>query len=112
MKLKELVQQKYKKGFPYLSGPKIFNYWAFIIQEYGGAKLINSEYIEIAPDTHVTKCSVLLGVIKKGEAEKIAKEKLSEKWRNILSGSGINPIEMHPPLWFWSKNNFLYKLKN
>lgn len=112
LKLKEIVQVKQKKGFPYLSGPKIFNYWSFIIQEYGGVKLKNSEYIEIAPDTHVTKCSVLLGVIDEAEAHKISKERLSEKWRNVLGGSGITPIEMHPPLWFWSKNNFKYLLKN
>jgi len=60
LKLRNIIQQQFKKGFPYLSGPKIFNYWSFIIQEYGKVKLKNSEFIEIAPDTHVTKCSVLL----------------------------------------------------
>jgi len=29
LNLKELIQFKYKQGFPYLSGPKIFNYWSF-----------------------------------------------------------------------------------
>jgi hypothetical protein len=111
LKLKEMIQTKCKKGFPYLSGPKIFNYWLFIIQQYGGVKLINSECIEIAPDTHVTQCSMLLELITQKEAEKISKEKLSEKWRTVLEGTGITPIEMHPPLWFWSRNNFEYKLK-
>jgi hypothetical protein len=110
LKLKELVQINYKKGFPYLSGPKIFNYWAFIIQKYGGARISNSNFIEIAPDTHVTKCSVILEVITQKESEKISKEKLSEKWRTILDGTEITPIEMHSPLWFWSRNNFSYKL--
>ena len=110
LKLKELVQKQYKKGFPYLSGPKIFNYWSFIIQEYGKIELKNSEYIEIAPDTHITKCSVRLGVITKQESELLSKEEISERWRELLRGSGINPIQMHPPLWFWSRNNFQYQL--
>ena len=109
-KLKELIQVKFKKGFPYLSGPKIFNYWSFIIQEYGKIKLKNSEFIEIAPDTHIMQCSVILGVITKEESESLTKEKISENWREILKGTGINPIDMHPPLWFWSRNGFKFKL--
>ena len=111
LKLRQIVQVDYKKGFPYLSGPKIFNYWSSIIQRYGGVKLKNSEFIEIAPDTHVTKCSVILGVITEDEALVLSKEKLSEKWRDVLTGSGINPIDMHSPLWFWSRNNFQFKLE-
>jgi 3-methyladenine DNA glycosylase Tag len=112
LNLKDLVQDKHKKGFPYLSGPKIFNYWSFILGEYGKVQLKNKEYIEIAPDTHVTQCSVLLGVITHEEAEKLSKDQISEKWRTLLNGSGIAPIEMHPPLWFWSRNGFIYKLED
>lgn len=108
-KLRETIQTNLKKGFPYLSGPKIFNYWSFIMKTYGKIPLKNAEYIEIAPDTHVTQCSVLLGVITKEEAEKLSKDKISERWRITLKGSGINPIDMHPPLWFWSRNGFLFK---
>lgn len=111
LKLKDIVQKQFKKDFPYLSGPKIFNYWSFIIQEYGKVKLKNSEFIEIAPDTHITKCSVILGVITKEDSETFSKEKISEKWRELLHGTGINPIDMHPPLWFWSRNNFIFKLE-
>ncbi|MFA5764378.1 MAG: hypothetical protein WC915_06230, partial [archaeon] len=111
LKLKQIIQKDYKKEFPYLSGPKIFNYWAHIIQTYGEIKLSNSEFIEIAPDTHITKCSIKLGLISKTESEKISKEKLNLIWRESLNGSKITPIEMHSPLWFWSRNNFQYKLK-
>jgi len=107
LKLRELLQIKHKKGFPYLSGPKIFNYWCFILTQYCNVQLKNSEFIEIAPDTHVTKCSILLGVI---DDENLLKEQISAKWREILSGFRITPIEMHPPLWFWSRNGFLFKL--
>lgn len=109
--IKDNVQNKFKKEFPYLSGPKIFNYWCFIISSFGGVDLSNMEFIEIAPDTHVTKCSVILGVTSQDEAEKLTKNQISSRWRELLHGSSIAPIEMHPPLWFWSKNNFKYKLK-
>ena len=111
LKLKDIVQNKFKKGFPYLSGPKIFNYWSFIIQEYGQIKLKNSEFIEIAPDTHITKCSVKLGVITNQEAETLSKDRISERWRKVLKNSGITPIEMHPPLWFWSRNGFKFEIE-
>lgn len=110
--LKDLVQNKYKKKFPYLSGPKIFNYWSFILCEYGKVNLKNKEFIEIAPDTHITQCSILMGVVSEDEAKKLSKDEISERWRTLLQGSGILPIEMHPPLWFWSKNGFVYKLRN
>lgn len=98
--LKKIVQTNFKKGFPYLSGAKIFNYWSFISNYYCQANLTNSKYIDIAPDTHVTKCSALLSAISEQEAEVLSKEEISERWRNILEGSDINSIDMHLPLWF------------
>ncbi len=110
LKLKNIIQVKYKKQFPYLSGPKIFNYWCFILGEYGKVQLKNKEYIDIAPDTHITQCSILLKVITREESLKLSKEEISERWRKLLKGSGITPIVMHPPLWFWSRNGFLFKI--
>lgn len=110
LKLKQIVQVDFKKGFPYLSGPKIFNYWSFILSTYGGVKLKNRDQIDIAPDTHITQCSVKLQVITEKEAETLSKEEISKRWRDILKGSGIDPIDMHPPLWFWSRNGFIFKL--
>jgi hypothetical protein len=109
--LKYLVQNKYKRQFPYLSGPKIFNYWAFILGEYGKVSIKNKEHINIAPDTHIIQCSILLGVINKDQAKKLSRDKISEKWKVLLNGSDITPIEMHSPLWFWSRNGFSFKLK-
>ena len=106
LKLKDLVQIKYKKDFPYLSGPKIFNYWSYIIQEYGGVELANRSYIEIAPDTHVIQASVKLGVIDQLEVDHITREEISRRWREYLKDSGIDPIDVHSPLWFWSRGGF------
>ena len=105
----KLVNIDHKKGFPYLSGPKIFNYWSFIINTYGGVILTNRHHIEIAPDTHITQCSVKLGVISAEEALSLTKDAISAKWRELLKESEIDPIDMHPPLWFWSRNGFLYQ---
>ncbi len=110
LQLRDIVQSSHKKQFPYLSGPKIFNYWSFIISTFGKVPLKHKEYIEIAPDTHVTKCSVLLNVISESEAISLTKDQISTRWRELLNGSGITPIDMHPPLWFWSRNNFIYQL--
>lgn len=110
LQLREVLQLDYKKGFPYLSGPKIFNYWSFIISIYGNISLKNKDNIDIAPDTHITKCSVRLGIITQIESEKLSKEQISERWKNILMGTGIDPIDMHAPLWFWSHNGFIFKL--
>lgn len=110
LNLKQIVKVDHKKGFPYLSGPKIFNYWSFIVSTYGGIKLSNRDHIEIAPDTHITQCSVKLGVITSDETDVLTKDAISERWRGLLKESGIDPIDMHPPLWFWSRNSFLHEL--
>jgi len=110
LKLQKCVQVDHKKGFPYLSGPKIFHYWSYILGEYCGVTLKNRECIQIAPDTHVVQCSVLLGVITADEALKLKKDEISDRWRQALIGTGLSPIDMHSPLWFWSRNGFKYQL--
>jgi hypothetical protein len=110
IELQKLIQVTHKKGFPYLSGPKIFHYWCFILMLYCTVPLKNAEYIDIAPDTHITQCSIKLGVITSEESTTLTKEKISTRWRTLLHDSGITPIQMHPPLWFWSRNDFSYQL--
>lgn len=108
IQLKQMIQVDYKKGFPYLSGPKIFNYWSFILSTYGGVKLKNRDQIDIAPDTHITQCSVRLAVITQDESISLSKDQISNRWREVLKGSGIDPIDMHSPFWFWSRNGFIF----
>ncbi len=110
LKLKQALQIDYKKGFPYLSGPKIFNYWSFVISTYGEIPLQNRDSIDIAPDTHITKCSIKLGVINEEESETLSKDEISLRWKKLLEGSGIDPIDMHSPLWFWSHNGFIFEI--
>lgn len=112
LRIQEVIQVAHKKEFPYLSGPKIFHYWSYILGEYCNIPLKNKEFIQIAPDTHVIKCSILLGVLTEDEVTWMTRDDISARWREVLIGSGLSPIDMHSPLWFWSKNNFSYKLSD
>lgn len=110
LNLRDIVQKKYKKQFPYLSGPKIFNYWTYILTKYCDVELKNRNHIEIAPDTHVLQASVKLGIITKEDINKISKEEVSRIWRELLDGTNIDPIDVHSPLWFWSRGGFRVEL--
>jgi len=63
----KLYIQKNKKDFPYLSGPKILNYWLYVLGDYTGFQFKNCQHITIAPDTHVIQASVRLGLIIESE---------------------------------------------
>jgi hypothetical protein len=104
--LKEIVQKEHKKGFPYLSGPKIFNYWSYILTEYCDVKLQYRNFIEIAPDTHVIQASIKLGIIDEDGVSNLSRDEISKTWRELLEGTGIDPIDVHSPLWFWSRGGF------
>lgn len=62
-KIKEYIVGN-KKKFPYLSGPKILNYWLYVMTQYTAIDLAGREYITVAPDTHVIQASIKLGLIK------------------------------------------------
>lgn len=102
----ELVQVQMKKDFPYLSGPKLANYWLFILSLFTDVKLGGMEGISIIPDTHVIQASHKLGITNK----ETAAQKVAEAWLSLLDGSGIIPVQMHPVLWNWSRNSFLPEL--
>ncbi|MCA9381115.1 hypothetical protein KC678_02525 [Candidatus Dojkabacteria bacterium] len=110
LEIKNAIQIVHKKEFPYLSGPKIFNYWMFIMSTYGEVPLKNRSYIEIAPDTHVLQASIKLKVISQKEADSMSRDTISQIWRTLLKESTIDPIDVHSPLWFWSRSGFDYKL--
>lgn len=101
-KLIRLLQLTHKKRFPYLSGPKLSNYWPFILSWYTDVNFKNVEEISIIPDTHVIKSSIHLGIVE-ASAKPLTVE---AAWKDLLNGSGINPAEVHPVLWNWSRNNF------
>ncbi|MFJ7667515.1 hypothetical protein ACIQXI_10415 [Lysinibacillus sp. NPDC097195] len=106
--LKELMQNTRKSDFPYLSGPKIFNYWLYVLESYTNVCWKDRELITIAPDTHILKATVQLGlcpptVLKGGAHDRQA---VALAWEQVLKGTGIAPIDVHTPLWLWSRAGF------
>lgn len=102
--IKRFVQKEHKKHFPYLSGEKICNYWLYVLGQYTDIKLTHREAITIAPDTHVVQASIRLGLIKGDEAN--TQQATVAAWEKLLEGSGLLPIDMHTPLWLWSRGGF------
>lgn len=101
-----------KTSFPYLSGKKILNYWLYVIEQYTDVKFIDREYITIAPDTHIIQASCKLGII--NESEKThpnIQDIVTERWQDILSEMGYCSIDLHTPLWLWSRGKFEVKIE-
>ena len=109
LKLRDTVRTTYKKQFPYLSGPKLFNFWCYILAEYGGVTFVNKQYIDIAIDSHNKHASVALGVITQQEYSTLSAEAIADRWREILDGSSIAPTDLNVPLWYWSRDSFRFR---
>ena len=109
-KVKEYIQS-HKKEFPYLGGNKICNYWLYVLEQYTDIQFVDRENITVAPDTHVVQASVRLGVISPEEAEKSnVQELLANRWAELLQGTELVPIDVHTPMWLWSRGNFEVEL--
>lgn len=91
-----------KKSFPYLNGPKMSNYWLYILDQYSDIKLVGRHELSIIPDTHVAQCSAHLLMTKPDAAP----EEIAGAWRELLADGELTAVEMHPVLWNWSRNNF------
>lgn len=106
--IRDFIQKKHKKDFPYLSGTKICNYWLYVIYQYTDMKYNNLECLTVAPDTHVIKSSHRLGIITDDELNKSnVQEIVIDKWNTLLKNSNLKPIDIHTPLWLWSRNGFI-----
>jgi len=103
--LKE-VQEREKKGFPYLSGQKICNYWLYVMSQYTDADFRNRACLSVAPDTHVIQASIMLGVVDGSKAPDVLRPLVAEAWKDVLKGTRLDPIDIHTPLWLWSKRGF------
>lgn len=105
-KVKEYIQSN-KKDFPYLGGNKICNYWLYVLEQYTDIEFADRENITVAPDTHVIQASQKLGVISEEEAGlSNVQTLLAERWENLLKGTDLKPIDVHTPMWLWSRGKF------
>ena len=111
-KIRDFIQKENKQKFPYLSGNKICNYWLYVIYQYTDRKYKNIENLTIAPDTHVIKATYKLGLINDEELNNNNVQKIViDKWKKLLKGTKYNPIDIHTPLWLWSRNGFIEIIK-
>lgn len=107
-KIREFIQVKNRKKFPYLSGTKICNYWLYVIWQYTDKEYKNIENLTVAPDTHVIKSTYRLGLINEKDLEKSnVQEIVIEKWNNLFKNTKYKPIDIHTALWLWSRNGFI-----
>ncbi len=102
-KILKIIQKDLKKGFPYLSWPKLSNYFLFILLAYSDLQLKNIYKISIIPDTHIMQSTEVLGILKKEEINSLAVE---EAWKKLLKNTEFSPIDFHSILWNWSRNGF------
>lgn len=106
--LRNIMQITRKADFPYLSGPKIFNYWLYVMETYTGVVWKSRELITVAADTHILQASVRLGLcppqVLNGTAEDRAR--VASAWEAVLLNTGLAPIDVHTPLWLWSRAGF------
>ena len=106
-KIKDFIQKENKKKFPYLSGTKICNYWLYVIYQYTDRKYKNIEHLTVAPDTHVIQATHRLGLINNEELNKNdVRLIVVDIWNELFRETKYNPIDIHTPLWLWSRNGF------
>ena len=106
-KIRNFIQKEQKVKFPYLSGTKICNYWLYVIYQYTGLKYKNIENLTVAPDTHVIKATHKLGLIDDNELNRSDVQKIViNKWNELFKNTKYNPIDIHTPLWLWSRSGF------
>lgn len=106
-KIRDFIQKENKKKFPYLSGTKICNYWLYVIWQYTDREYKNIESLTVAPDTHVVKATHKLGLITDEELESSNVQMIViDRWNQLLDSTKYKPIDIHTPLWLWSRNGF------
>lgn len=105
--IKAAIQISHKKRFPYLSGEKICNYWLYVISSYTDAPLSGRNDLSVAPDTHVLSATVQLGLVAPDIAlSPNGRQAVSAAWATLLANTEIAPIDIHTPLWLWSRKGF------
>ena len=106
-RIRNFIQKENKKKFPYLSGTKISNYWLYVIYQYTDRMYTNIEKLTVAPDTHVCKATLKLGLITDEEFHSHNVQQIViDRWQELLKNTKYKPIDIHTPLWLWSRNEF------
>ena len=102
-RIKDLVEAR-KRSFPYLSGPKLLNYWLYMITCFTSVPLDERDAISIVPDVHVTRATVRLGLATPDELRNA--RDVEAVWNRVLKGTGFAACDFHAPLWRWGRAGF------
>ena len=77
------------------------------MEQYTDIRFDDRENITVAPDTHVVQASVKLGVISESEvSQSNVREIVVVRWEEILKDTELKPIDVHTPMWLWSRGKF------
>ena len=101
--IKDFVVSR-KRDFPYLAGPKLLNYWLYMVSCFTAIDLKNRQSISIIPDLHITRATARLGLATSGELR--TAQQVEQVWALALLGTGEAPCDYHAPLWRWSRAGF------
>ena len=109
-KIKKYIEEN-KRDFPYLGGNKICNYWLYVMEKYTDVSFTDRENIPVAPDTHVIQASARLGIISPEEIKSSDVQLIVvQRWKELLEGTEWVPIDIHTPMWLWSRGKFQVEL--
>ena len=90
-----------------MGGNKICNYWLYVLEQYTDIEFVDRENITVAPDTHVIQASQKLGIISEEEAElSNVQIIIANRYEELLEGTDLKPIDVHTPMWLWSRGKF------
>ena len=79
----------------------------YVIYQYTDCNYKNIEKLTVAPDTHVCKATLRLGLINEEEFHSSNVQLIViERWQNLFKDTPYKPIDIHTPLWLWSRNGF------
>jgi hypothetical protein len=97
----------HKPEFPYLCGPKIANYWLYVMSSYMAWPLTGRAALSVAPDRHVVAGAIRLGLVSAHVTPASGMPLLvAERFAELLAGTELSPIDLHTPLWLWSRAGF------
>lgn len=106
-RIRDYIQVEHKREFPYLSGTKICNYWLYVIYQYTDREYCDIGRLTVAPDTHVCKATYRLGLINDEQfSSGSVQTYVIEAWEELFKNTQYKPIDIHTPLWLWSRNGF------
>lgn len=80
---------------------------ALCLYQYADVKYQNLQDLTISPDIQVIQATLKLQIINNEEYTKSNVQQIViQKWNQLLKGTEFCPIDLHTPLWLWSRNEF------